>query len=72
MCVTLALPRKASVKKLQFCADKVVAIDSKNELSIYSLASTRIIASYSPPSHITTFLTDPVLDYVLLGLQNGM
>lgn len=68
---TLTLPRKASVKILQFCADKILSVDSKNELAVYSLPSTRIIASYSPPSHITTLLTDPVLDYALLGLQNG-
>lgn len=70
--VTFSLPRKASVKILQFCADKVVCVDSKNDLSIYSLATTRIVATYAPPSHITALLTDPTLDYALLGLQNGV
>ena len=70
--MTFSLPRKASVKVLQFCADKVVCVDSKNDLSIYSLVTTRIIATYAPPSHITALLTDPALDYALLGLQNGV
>ena len=70
--VTFALPRKASVRILQFCADKVVCVDSKNDLSIYSLVTTRIVATYAPPSLISTLLTDPTLDYALLGLQNGV
>ena len=70
--VTLKLPRKASVKTLQFCADKLISVDTKNDLSIYSLDTTRIITSYSPPGAITALLTDPVLDYALIGLQNGV
>ncbi|KAG8529200.1 uncharacterized protein KY384_005835 [Bacidia gigantensis] len=69
--VTLRLPRKASVKILQFCSDKLVAVDNKNELSIFSLLNTRILTSYSPSGSITALATDPTLDYALIGLQNG-
>ena len=27
--------------------------------------------SYAPPGRITALLTDPTIDYALLGLQNG-
>ena len=70
--IILSLPRKASVKTLQICADKLVSVDSKNDISVYSLDSTRIIASYAPPGLITTLLTDPTLDFALIGLQNGV
>ncbi|KAL6721017.1 Lethal(2) giant larvae sro7 [Lecanora helva] len=65
------LPRKASVRILQFCADKLVCVDSKNDLSVYSLETTRILGSYAPPGLITALVTDPTLDFGLVGLQNG-
>lgn len=69
--VSLKLPRKASVKTLQFCADKLVCVDTKNDLSVYALETTRILASYAPPGLITALATDSTLDYALIGLQNG-
>lgn len=70
--VTLLPPRSASIKILQFCADKLVSVDSKNDISIYGLETGRRIASHAPPGLITALLTDPALDYALIGLQNGV
>lgn len=70
--VTLRLARKASVKTLQFRAEKLICVDAKNDISVFSLENTRIIASYAPPGLITAILTDPILDYALIGLQNGL
>ncbi|KAH0558384.1 hypothetical protein GP486_004956 [Trichoglossum hirsutum] len=36
VCVTLNLSHKASVKILEFCADKIISVDTKNNLDIYS------------------------------------
>lgn len=69
--VTFQLPRKASVKHLQFCADKLVSVDTRNELCIFSLETRKMQASYAPPSYVSAVMTDPFLDYVFLGLQNG-
>lgn len=69
---TLKLPRKASVKILQFCADKLVAVDTKNDVSVFSLDTTRILGSYAPPGLVTALATDPTLDFALIGLQNGV
>ncbi|KAJ5793108.1 uncharacterized protein N7503_009086 [Penicillium pulvis] len=64
-------PRKASAKFLQFCADKLVSIDSKNEISIYSLDTRRLVTTYAPPGQATCLATDPSLDYAFIGLSNG-
>ena len=64
-------PRKASITTLQFCADKLTCVDSKNDLCVFSLETKRLLMSYAPPGRITAVLTDPTIDYALLGLQNG-
>ncbi|KAI9370097.1 lethal giant larvae like, C-terminal-domain-containing protein [Aspergillus egyptiacus] len=69
--VVFGLPRKASAKFLQFCADKLVSVDSKSEISVYSLETRRLLISHAPPSHASALLTDPSLDYAFIGLQNG-
>ncbi|KAI9834221.1 MAG: hypothetical protein M1819_003059 [Sarea resinae] len=69
--VSFTLPRKASIRTLQFCADKLISLDSQNELVIYSLPAGRRQASYTPPGIVTALLTDPSLDWIFLGLQNG-
>ena len=68
---TFTTPRKASIKALHFCADKLISVDSKNDISVFSLEAKRMIASYAPPGLITALVTDPTLDYALIGLQNG-
>ncbi|KAL4873507.1 hypothetical protein BDV12DRAFT_160164 [Aspergillus spectabilis] len=69
--VIFSLPRKASAKFLQFCADKLVSVDSKSEISVFSLGTKQLLVSYAPPSHASSLLTDPSLDYAFIGLQNG-
>ena len=67
----LNLPRKASVKILRFCADKIISVDSKNDIAIYSLETKHIITKYVPPGYVTAVETDPSMDWMFLGLQNG-
>lgn len=70
--LTLGLPsRGASAKELQFCADKLVCLDSKHDISVYSLELKRLITSHSPPGVVTAICTDPMLDYAFLGMQTG-
>ncbi|OJK05187.1 hypothetical protein ASPACDRAFT_74707 [Aspergillus aculeatus ATCC 16872] len=69
--VIFSLPRKASAKHIQFCADKLVSVDSKSEITIFSLETSKTLVSYAPPSHASALLTDPSLDYAFIGLQNG-
>jgi syntaxin-binding protein 5 len=72
VCVVFSFSRKASAKVLQFCADKLISVDSKNDISIFSLESKQLLTSYTPPSFVTSLATDPTLDYAFIGLQNGM
>ncbi|KAH8692686.1 putative snare-dependent exocytosis protein [Talaromyces proteolyticus] len=69
--VVFNLPRKGSAKFLEFCADKLISVDSKSELCLFSLEAKRMLVSYAPPSHVSAIATDPSVGYVLLGLQNG-
>ncbi|OJJ51613.1 hypothetical protein ASPZODRAFT_12429 [Penicilliopsis zonata CBS 506.65] len=69
--VVFNFPRKASARFLQFCGDKLVSVDSRNEISIFSLETKSVLVSYAPPGHVTALLTDPSLDYAFIGLQNG-
>lgn len=69
--VILHLPRRASVKTLQFVADHLISVDSKNEVIIWDLATNKRVASLSPPGMVTAMLSDPALDWLFLGLQNG-
>ncbi|KIX06893.1 uncharacterized protein Z518_04869 [Rhinocladiella mackenziei CBS 650.93] len=71
VCVTFTPPRRSSIGTIQFCADKLVVLDSKNDISIFSLEAKHMLANYAPPGHVITILTDPSLDYCLCGLQNG-
>jgi len=67
----LQLQRKASIKILQFCADRLLCVDSRNDLSVFSLDLKRLISSYSPPGSVLSLCSDPTLDYALLGMQTG-
>ena len=63
--------RGASVHTLQFCADKLICLDNKHLISVYSLELKRVISSHSPPGAVMAICTDPTLDYALLGMQTG-
>lgn len=67
------LPRKnAGVKWMSFCADRLVVLDDKGDLVVFALVERKLQSSYSPPGSVLAVACDPTLDFVLLGLQNGM
>jgi len=61
----------SSVRLLQFCSDKLLCLDSKNDFHVYSLLTKTLIVGISPPGMVTALVSDPTLDYVFLGMQNG-
>ncbi|ORY12680.1 lethal giant larvae like, C-terminal-domain-containing protein [Clohesyomyces aquaticus] len=69
--VVLPLPHRGSVKILQFCGEKLLCLDSRNDLSIFSLEAKKLVNAHSPPAKITALHSDPTLDYALLGTQTG-
>lgn len=71
VCVIFKLPRRSSVKDLQFCSNRLICLNSKNDVSVFSLETKQMVANYTPPGQVTTVVTDHHLDYCLIGLQNG-
>lgn len=71
VCVVFTLQRRASVKEIQFCGERLVVWDGRNDITIFCLETKRKIATYSPPGQATCLVTDPCLDYCLTGLQTG-
>ena len=69
--MTFNLQGRASIRDIQFCGEKLIVLDNKNNITIFSLETNKRIATYSPPGQVTALLTDPSLDYCLTGLQNG-
>ena len=59
------------MKYIKFCDKKLVVLDSKHDLTIISLESRTIEATYSPPGGVNVVTAEPTLDWVFLGLQNG-
>ncbi|KAL1303233.1 hypothetical protein AAFC00_006648 [Neodothiora populina] len=69
--VVFSLLQRATASTLQFCAEKLICLDSKHDLSIFSLEAKKLVATYSPPGVATALATDPMLDYAMLGMQTG-
>nr|POF15043.1 lethal(2) giant larvae protein like sro77 [Quercus suber] len=69
--ITLPLPRPTDVKILQFCAEKLICIDSRHAINVYSLETKTLVSAHSPPGTVMALCSDPTLDYALLGMQSG-
>jgi syntaxin-binding protein 5 len=67
----LNLQRRTSVRSLFFNADKLICFDARNDITIWSLESKRILCSYSPPGPVTAICCDPSIDYIFMGMQTG-
>jgi WD40 repeat protein len=46
-------------------------MDEKSTVYVFSLYSQKLLSSFSPPGVVQAIETDPSLDWLLLGLQNG-
>lgn len=49
----------------------LVALTADQELHVFSLNLKRILVLYRVPGEVTAIETDPLLDFVFLGLENG-
>lgn len=65
------LQSRASIQEIQFCGERLISLDNKNNINIFSLELKKRVATYSPPGKVIALLSDPCLDYCLTGLQNG-
>ncbi|POS84994.1 hypothetical protein EPUL_003628 [Erysiphe pulchra] len=69
--VTFNLSRQGSIQLLRFCANRLISLSSKNELTVWDLVTKKKLISTIPPGVTTTIETDPTLDWAFVGFQNG-
>ncbi|KAI1189507.1 lethal giant larvae like, C-terminal-domain-containing protein [Nemania serpens] len=63
--------RPSSFADIQFCANRLISLDTKNEVSIWDLDTGTRITNFRAPGTVACMLTDPMLDWCFLGLQTG-
>jgi len=63
--------RPCSFADIQFCANRLISLDTKNEVTIWDLDTGTQITSCHAPGMVTCMVTDPMLDWCFLGLQTG-
>lgn len=71
VCFTFAPGHNASIRLLVFCANRLLCVDSRNDISVFCLETKKTHATWAPHGKITALLSDPTLDYALVGLQSG-
>ncbi|KAJ9148628.1 Snare-dependent exocytosis protein [Pleurostoma richardsiae] len=67
----IPLPQQASVRFLQFCANRLVSLDSRGELAVWDLDAAKRVAGYLCASGVAALVTDPMLDWALIGYATG-
>ncbi|KND92076.1 Lethal(2) giant larvae protein, partial [Tolypocladium ophioglossoides CBS 100239] len=63
--------RATSFQSLQFSANRLVSLDTKNELGVWDLDTGARLATQVMAGHVVEMVTDPMLDWAFVGLQNG-
>ncbi|KAI1371930.1 lethal giant larvae like, C-terminal-domain-containing protein [Hypoxylon crocopeplum] len=63
--------RSCSFANVQFCANRLVSLDTKNEVTIWDLDTGKRITGFRAPGAVTCMVTDPMLDWCFLGTQTG-
>ncbi|PKS13028.1 hypothetical protein jhhlp_000369 [Lomentospora prolificans] len=68
---TLDPPKPTSLRSLHFTGNKLVSLDSRNELTIWDLDSAKRIGGGMVPGGAVCITTDPMLDWAMLALTNA-
>lgn len=63
--------KPTSFRTIQFCANRLVTLDARSEITIWDLDTGARIAGSSSAGAVASLVTDPMLDWALLGLTNG-
>lgn len=67
----LTPPRPSSFHTLQFTCNGLISLDSKNELGIWDLDTGARLAAQVIAGNVVSLVSDPMLDWAFIGLQNG-
>ncbi|KAI0520873.1 lethal giant larvae like, C-terminal-domain-containing protein [Xylaria bambusicola] len=63
--------RSRSFADIHFCANRLISLDSQNEVTIWDLDAGARLTSFQAPGIVACMLTDPMLDWCFIGLQTG-
>ncbi|KAK7745888.1 Lethal(2) giant larvae sro7 [Cytospora paraplurivora] len=63
--------RPCSIRSVQFCANRLISLDNRGELTIWDLDTGKRIAGGPCGSAVVTLVTDPMLDWAILGQTTG-
>ncbi|KAF3763075.1 hypothetical protein M406DRAFT_292705 [Cryphonectria parasitica EP155] len=63
--------RPASIRTVQFCANRLVSLDAKGELAVWDLDTAKRVAGGSYGGTVVTMITDPMLDWAIVGQASG-
>ncbi|KAI1136362.1 lethal giant larvae like, C-terminal-domain-containing protein [Hypoxylon sp. FL0543] len=63
--------RPCSFAAIQFCANRLVSLDTKSEVVIWNLDTGKQVSVFRAPGVATCMLTDPMLDWCFVGMQSG-
>ncbi|KAL1899233.1 Lethal(2) giant larvae sro7 [Sporothrix stenoceras] len=61
----------ASLRQIQFSANRLVSLDAKSELAMWNLDTGNRIGGSVSAGAAVCMVTDPMLDWAFLGLTNG-
>ncbi|KAF3068002.1 Lethal [Trichoderma lentiforme] len=64
-------PRRTSFQTIQFSANRLVSLDRNNELGLWDLDTGERLAAQVIGGPVTSMVTDPMLDWAFIGMQNG-
>lgn len=64
-------PRPTSIRNIQFCANRLISLDNRGELIIWDLDTAQRVGGGPCGGSIATMVTDPMLDWAILGHTNG-
>ena len=67
----LTPPRPSSFHTLQFSCNGLISLDGKNELGIWDLDTGTRLAAQVIAGNVVSLVSDPMLDWAFIGLQNG-
>ncbi|KOS17679.1 Lethal(2) giant larvae protein -like protein SRO77 [Escovopsis weberi] len=64
-------PRRSTFRSLHFSLGRLVTLDAKNELGVWDLDTGARVAAQVIGGPVACVVTDPMLDWAFVGLQNG-
>ena len=63
--------KPSSIRAVQFCANRLISLNHRGELTIWDLDTAKRVAGGPCGSGVVSLVTDPMLDWAILGQTTG-